>query len=145
MTRAGGGKGTPVRPIAGTSNWQKSGSPAARCWSLLPNILTAKPAKGSKTAVTFELPGSFTSLAPPLDFVWKRELVIELSQIPVNPAASESSVGGICACGWRRCLKSGSLAGKRVVPSGGGNKKPFELSKGSPEIALKRPFHISFG
>jgi len=32
-----------------------------------------------------------------------------------------------------------------VVPSGGGNVKPFELSKGLPDSAKNRLFYISPG
>src|SRR5215471_9967739 len=66
-------------------------------------------------------------------------------RVPVKPATSTSSVGGRCACAIRRCLTMGSSGGKRVAPSGGGKRKPFELSKGFPETAAKRPFHIRFG
>lgn len=94
-------------------------------------MLTVELADGSKTAVTLELPTSLTNLAPPPpDLVSSRELVAVLSQMPVNPAASESSVGGMWACAWSKCLKSRSFGGKRVVPSGGGNRKPLRIIKG---------------
>jgi hypothetical protein len=44
------------------------------------------------------------------------------------------------ACATSRC---GSL--DKAVPSGGGNRKPARLSKGSPERELNREFHISAG
>ena len=50
---------------------------------------------GSKIARTLELPSSLTSRAPPTDFVCTNDSVSVLPQMSVNPAASESSVGGI--------------------------------------------------
>ncbi len=65
--------------------------------------------------------------------------------VPVKPAISGSSVGGMCACATSRCEIPGAFGGKAVSPSGSGNTKPPELSKGSPDAAEKRPSHISRG
>ena len=51
----------------------------------------------------------------------------------------------MCACAIDKCVTIGSFGGKRVVPSGSGNRNPSELSNGLPEIAAKRPFHIMVG
>jgi hypothetical protein len=45
----------------------------------------------------FALPGSVTKHAPPADFRSIDDEVSVLLQISVKPAASESSVGGMCA------------------------------------------------
>src|SRR5215831_14024298 len=65
--------------------------------------------------------------------------------VPVNPATSINSVGGSWACAISKRVTNGSFGRKRVVPSGGGNVKPFELSKGLPDGANNRLFHISPG
>src|SRR5438309_4177378 len=65
--------------------------------------------------------------------------------VPVNPATSVVSVGGMWAWACARCLMIGSPGANFNEPSGVGNRKPSELSNGSPEGALKRPFHINAG
>src|ERR1700688_4045837 len=65
--------------------------------------------------------------------------------VPVKPATSTSSVGGKCPCAASRVLMTGSRGGNREAPSGSGNTKPPELSKGSPDTEKKRWFHISAG
>ena len=43
-------------------------------------------------------------------------------RVPVKPATSTNSVGGMWACAMRRWFTRGSKEGKRVTPSGSGNE-----------------------
>jgi hypothetical protein len=87
--------------------------------------------------------GAGTTLPRPSSKTSKRGFSVPL--VPVKPAASFSSVGGMWAWAISRWRTTGSLGPKRVLPSGAGKLKPAELSKGLPEGAEKRPFHISAG